>query len=156
MTQADEMRSAEAQNILRKIQSTIVFMAVTNLNNNSSLKNSLSESYLQKIDEYSNKTSGGGEITTIADTNEPLSPIIEEDSTSPHKFSMQNRKNSVSSVDAFSINEIRETNSKFVLLKPPPGRQFRHRPPPAVQIVKGNDFKGSSTAASTPAKLPND
>jgi hypothetical protein len=46
MTQADEMRSAEAQNILRKVQSTILFMAVTHLNNNSSIKNSLSESYL--------------------------------------------------------------------------------------------------------------
>lgn len=87
MTQADEMRSAEAQNILRKVQSTILFMAVTQLNNNSSIKNSLSESYLQKIDEYSNKNSGGGEVTTIADTNEPLTPIIEEKSIS-HKFSM--------------------------------------------------------------------
>ena len=122
MTQADEMRSAEAQNILRKAQSTILFMAVTNLNNNSSIKNSLSESYLQKIDEYSYKNSGRGEVTTIADSNEPLSPIVEENSVAPHKFSMQNRKNSVSSVDAFTINEIRETNSKFVLLKPPPGR----------------------------------
>lgn len=132
MTQADEMRSAEAQNILRKVQSTLLFMTIMNLNNNSCLKNSLTESYLQKIDEYSNKTSGGGEVTTIADTNEPLTPIIEEDSASPYKFSTQNRKNSVSSVEAFTINEIRETNSKFVLLKPPPGRQFRHRPPPAV------------------------
>jgi hypothetical protein len=88
MTQADEMRSAEAQNILRKMQSTILFMAVTHLNNNSSIKNSLPESYLHKIDEYSNKNSGGGEVTTIADTNEPLTPIIEEKSVTSHKLSM--------------------------------------------------------------------
>jgi hypothetical protein len=65
-------------------------MAVTNISNNRGIKNSLSESYLQKIDEYSNKTSGNGEVTTIGDTNEPLSPILEEEIGDPvtNKFSV--------------------------------------------------------------------
>jgi hypothetical protein len=55
-------------------------MAVAKLNNNS-IKSFLSQEYLQRIDDNSNKT--GGESTTHADTNEPLSPITEEMAENP-------------------------------------------------------------------------
>ncbi len=66
MTQADEMRSAEAQNILRKAQSTLLFLALSKLSN-CSIKNYLNKAYLQKIDEYSNKN--GGDSMVNAETN---------------------------------------------------------------------------------------
>lgn len=71
------MRLAEANAIFRKAQSVMFFMALVQIGNQPGMKHSLSNSYVQRLEEQTQASSGGNK-SMLDETQISKSPCISD------------------------------------------------------------------------------